>query len=66
MDAKQTIVVCQKANEAMVIAIHMESLDHDRVSRADLAALAEAGGVRPGQLLILADGETINFTMPLS
>ena len=66
MDAKQTIAVCQKANEATVIAIHMESLDHGRVSRADLAALADASGVRPGQLLIPADGETINFTMPLS
>jgi L-ascorbate metabolism protein UlaG (beta-lactamase superfamily) len=66
MDAKQTIAVCQKAADATVIAIHLESLDHGRVSRADLAALAEANGIRPGQLLIPSDGETINFTMPLA
>lgn len=66
MDAEQTIAVCQYATEATVIAIHLESLDHGRVSREGLAALAEASDIRPGHLLIPADGETLNFTMPLN
>jgi hypothetical protein len=66
MDADQTIAVCQKATRAKVVAIHLESLDHARVSRTELAALAEASGIRPGQLLIPSDGETIDFTVPLA
>jgi L-ascorbate metabolism protein UlaG (beta-lactamase superfamily) len=63
MDAEQTIALCQKAAAATVIAIHMESLEHGRVTRAELAALAEASGLRSGQLLIPADGETIALNL---
>jgi L-ascorbate metabolism protein UlaG (beta-lactamase superfamily) len=64
MDAEHTIAVCQKAKNATVIAIHLESLDHGRVSRKLLTDLAEENGVRPGQLRIPADGETLNFSKP--
>ena len=61
MDAEQTIAVCQTAPQATVIAIHMESLDHGTVSRADLRAAADAQGIKPEQLLIPADGEHLSF-----
>jgi L-ascorbate metabolism protein UlaG (beta-lactamase superfamily) len=61
MDDKQTIAVCQAAPEAIVIAIHMETLDHGTVSRVDLRALAEAEGINPAQLLIPEDGENLTF-----
>ncbi len=61
MDAKQTIAVCKAAPNAIVVAIHMETLDHGTVSRADLRAQAEAEGINSKQLLIPADGEHLNF-----
>ncbi len=64
MDAEQTIAVCQNAPWATVVAIHLESLDHGTVTRAELRAVAEANGIRPDQLLIPADGEQIMFSMP--
>lgn len=61
MDAEQTIAVCKAATEAIVIAIHMETLDHLTVSRTDLRTLAESEGIKLNQLLIPADGETLSF-----
>lgn len=61
MDAEQTIAVCQAAPQATVIAVHLESLDHGTVSRADLRAAADAQGIKPEQLLIPADGEQLSF-----
>lgn len=61
MDDKQTIAVCRAASEAIVIAIHMETLDHGTVSRADLRELAAAEGINPDQLLIPEDGEKLTF-----
>ncbi len=61
MDAEQTIAVCRAAPQAVVIAIHMETLDHGTVSRADLRALADAEGIQSDRLLIPADGEYLNF-----
>jgi len=61
MDGAQTIAVCQAAPWARVVAIHLESLDHGRVSRPELRRLAEAAGIGPEQLLIPADGETLTF-----
>lgn len=59
MDAGQTIAVCQAAPQSIVIAVHMDALDHATVSRADLRAFAEAEGVRAEQLLIPDDGEIL-------
>jgi len=61
MDAEQTIAVCRAAPKTVVIAVHLESLDHGTVSRADLRAAAEAQGIGSEQLLIPADGEQLNF-----
>ena len=61
MDAQQTIAVCQAAPQATIIAVHMESLDHGTVSRADLREVADSAAIRPGQLLIPADGDRITL-----
>jgi L-ascorbate metabolism protein UlaG (beta-lactamase superfamily) len=61
MDAVQTIAVCRAALAAVVIAIHMEALDHATVSRSDLRAFAEMENIQPSQLLIPYDGEILNF-----
>jgi L-ascorbate metabolism protein UlaG (beta-lactamase superfamily) len=61
MDAEQTVAICKLAPQATVIAVHLESLDHGTVSRQNLRQLAEENGLRPEQLLIPADGQTLYF-----
>ena len=61
MDAVQTIAVCHAAPKAVVIAIHMEALDHATVSRSDLRALAEMEDIQPSQLIIPYDGKMLKF-----
>lgn len=61
MDAVQTIAVCRAAPKAVVVATHMEALDHATVSRYDLRALAEMEDIKPSQLLIPYDGEILKF-----
>lgn len=61
MDAAQTIEVCRAAPWSAVVATHMDSVDHATVSRSDLRQAAAAHGIRPEQLLIPADGETLVF-----
>jgi L-ascorbate metabolism protein UlaG (beta-lactamase superfamily) len=62
MDAEQTAAICKMVPKSVVIATHMEALDHATVSRADLRAAAEKAGVSAAQLRIPADGETIELT----
>lgn len=59
MDAEQTLQVAQAAPDARVIAVHMESLDHCTVSRAELRESGKAAGLAEGQLLVPEDGETL-------
>jgi L-ascorbate metabolism protein UlaG (beta-lactamase superfamily) len=61
MDAAQTVAVCRAAPNSVVIATHMDSLDHATVSREALRAYAEANGIQSEQLLIPADGEKLAF-----
>ncbi len=61
MDALQTVDVCRAAPKAVVVAIHMESLDHGTVSRSDLRTKAKMENIKPDQLLIPDDGEIIEF-----
>jgi hypothetical protein len=61
MDAEQTIAVCQEAPQATVIAVHMESLDHGTVTRADLRRMADNAAIQPDQLLIPDDGDRITL-----
>ena len=61
MDGAQTIELCKYAPDSKVIAIHMESLDHYKISRADLRSLAEREGISQDRFMIPADGEFISI-----
>lgn len=61
MDDKQTVTVCQTRPQAMVVAVHMETLDHSTITRAMLRDTATAEGIADKQLLIPADGEMLRF-----
>lgn len=61
MDAAQTIAVCRAAPQAIVVAVHLDVLDHSTVSRADLRAYADAQGISAHQLVIPNDGDTLHF-----
>jgi L-ascorbate metabolism protein UlaG (beta-lactamase superfamily) len=61
MDAAQTVAVCNSAPKSIVVATHMEALDHATVTRAELREYATDHGITPAQLLIPADGETLEF-----
>ncbi|PJF41349.1 MAG: Zn-dependent hydrolase [Phototrophicales bacterium] len=61
MDSAQTVAVCKAAPEAIVIAIHLDSLNHGTVSREDLRIYADADGISSEQLRIPADGEILVF-----
>jgi len=61
MDAVQTIEVCRAVPKAIVIATHMEAVDHATVSRAELRSFAEKSGIYANQLRIPVDGEVLHF-----
>jgi len=61
MDAAQTLAVCRAAPAGRIVAIHLDSLDHGEVSREDLRAQARAAGIPDSQLLIPADGESLEL-----
>lgn len=61
MDAKQTINVCEALPSALVLATHMESLDHCKTTRQELQAAANAAGLSSDRLRILADGELLEI-----
>jgi L-ascorbate metabolism protein UlaG (beta-lactamase superfamily) len=56
MDAAQTVEACRAAPKSVVVATHMEALDHATVSRKALRDYAEAAGIGADQLLIPDDG----------
>ncbi|MGE5542833.1 MAG: MBL fold metallo-hydrolase [Bacillota bacterium] len=64
MDAPQTVDVCRMLPEGVVVATHMDSVDHATVSRADLRSYATGQGIGPERLVIPADGETLDFGTP--
>ena len=61
MDAEQTIGVCKMAPKSIVVATHMEALDHGTVSREDLRIHAQKNGITKDRLLIPEDGQTLIF-----
>jgi L-ascorbate metabolism protein UlaG (beta-lactamase superfamily) len=61
MDAGQTIDVCRLCPGAIVVAIHMEALDHCKVSRKVLRALATENKISEERLFIPEDGEILTF-----
>jgi hypothetical protein len=61
MDAAQTLAVQRAAPNSIIVATHMDSLDHATVTRDALRQYAEAQGLGPEKLLIPSDGERITF-----
>ncbi|GER86485.1 hypothetical protein KDW_06470 [Dictyobacter vulcani] len=61
MDAEQTIAVCQAAPRSVVVATHMDSVDHATISRIDLRTVAREHNIHDAYLLIPQDGETLIF-----
>lgn len=63
MDAGQTLKTVKAAPDAVVVAIHFESLDHCILSRAELRDLAGTEGVPASRLEIPSDGETLESSV---
>jgi L-ascorbate metabolism protein UlaG (beta-lactamase superfamily) len=61
MDDAQTIALSQKSGAAVIVAVHMEALDHCTITRAGLRAAANAAGIAESRLVIPADGEGIDL-----
>jgi len=61
MDTEQTLQVCKAAPDSIVIAVHMEALDHGTVTRQALRETAEAASIPEAQLRIPANGETLEI-----
>jgi L-ascorbate metabolism protein UlaG (beta-lactamase superfamily) len=61
MDAAQTVAVCKSAPKSIVVATHMEALDHATVTRAELREYASLQGIKLNQLLIPTDGDVLEF-----
>ena len=61
MDEKQTVDVCKLAPDSIVVATHLEALDHGTVTRDSLRAYAQKNGISNDQLLIPEDGEILTF-----
>ncbi len=59
MDAEQTLTTLGAAPNAVVVAVHMESLDHCTVSRTMLRQIANSAGIAAARLMIPKDGETL-------
>jgi L-ascorbate metabolism protein UlaG (beta-lactamase superfamily) len=60
MTAGDVVQVCRTAPNTRVVAVHLEALNHCLLSRAELRAALEREGLS-GQVLIPADGETIDL-----
>lgn len=62
MDAEQTLdLIAASPAKTIIIAVHMEALDHCTVKRSALRQLADARGVPSHRLLIPEDGESITL-----
>jgi L-ascorbate metabolism protein UlaG (beta-lactamase superfamily) len=61
MDATQTIAVCEALPSALVIATHLEALDHCKTSRNALRTAVKETGIDLNRLLIPDDGELVEI-----
>jgi L-ascorbate metabolism protein UlaG (beta-lactamase superfamily) len=61
MNAEQTLTAAKAAPQAVVVAIHLEALDHCGVSRGQLREIADKAAIPPSRLLIPQDGELLSF-----
>lgn len=61
MDADDVIAACRAAPDAMIVAVHMEAMNHCGLGRDDLRAAVAAAGL-DGRVATPADGETLEIT----
>ena len=61
MNAEQTVKVCKAQPSSVVVATHLESLDHCFTTRENLHQAGRDAGISTDALLIPADGELINI-----
>ena len=63
MDKVDTIEICKLLPNSIIVATHMDSLDHAKVSRVDLRQYARENNIKDNQLIILNDGEQFNYVL---
>lgn len=61
MDADDVVAICRASPDAIVVATHMEALDHATVDRARIRAAARAAGLSSARLRVPEDGEELEF-----
>ena len=61
MDAGDVVRVCEAAPDALIVAVHMEAMNHCGLTRDGLRAALAAAGVED-RVAIPADGETLELT----
>jgi L-ascorbate metabolism protein UlaG (beta-lactamase superfamily) len=61
MDADDVIATCRAAPDVLVVAVHMEAMNHCLVTRADLRHAVAAAGLE-GRVLTPGDGETLELS----
>ena len=61
MDGQQTLTTVKAAPDAVVVAIHLESLDHCLLKREELREMADAENIPAARLVIPDDGEIIRL-----
>lgn len=61
MDAPDVIATCNAAPDALIVAVHMEAMNHCGLDRAGLRAAVDAAGLT-GRVATPADGETLELS----
>lgn len=61
MDKQQVVDLYHFDSSYLIIATHLEALDHDTVTRQALSQFAESQGIHLNRLFIPLDGETLTF-----
>ncbi len=61
MDVADVVATCRAAPESLVVAIHMEAMNHCGLTRADLRRGVAAAGL-DGRVMTPADGETLELS----
>lgn len=62
MDVPDVIATCSAAPDALIVAVHMEAMNHCGLDRAALRDAVDAAGLT-GRVAIPADGETLELSL---
>jgi hypothetical protein len=61
MDVPDVIATCNAAPDALIVAVHMEAMNHCGLDRAGLRAGMDAAGLT-ARVATPADGETLELS----